>query len=166
MMVRYRGRVVASALMLLALACLQVGPVSAQDRTIDVAKGDPEMAAAMGKARASFPEFLAALDNPPPGVEGFALKVAIPYNTTGGNEHFWLNEVARKGNRFVGKINNQPNHAKHVKMGQRYEFGEADISDWMFMRNGKMVGNETMRPLLKRMPAAQAAQYKALMEKP
>ena len=36
----------------------------------------------------------------------------------------------------------------------------------MFMRNGKIVVNQTMRPLLKKMPAAQAAQFQSMLEKP
>jgi uncharacterized protein YegJ (DUF2314 family) len=36
----------------------------------------------------------------------------------------------------------------------------------MFMRNGKLVGNETMRPLLKRMPKEQADRYRAMYETP
>ncbi len=54
----------------------------------------------------------------------------------------------------------------NVEAGERYSFKEADISDWMFMRNGKIVGNETMRPLLKRMPKAEAARYRAMLESP
>ena len=36
------------------------------------------------------------------------------------------------------------------------EFTEADISDWMLMRNGKIIGGETIWPLLKSMPKADA----------
>ncbi len=32
------------------------------------------------------------------------------------------------------------------------------------MRDGKIVGNETMRPLLKRLPKAEAARYRAKLE--
>ena len=46
------------------------------------------------------------------------------------------------------------------------EFKEADISDWMFMRNGKIVGGETIRPLLKAMPKADADALRARMETP
>jgi len=81
-------------------------------------------------------------------------------------EFFWLAEIERAGDKYTGIINNEPVHATHVTAGQRYEFGEAEIADWLFMRNGKMVGNETMRPLLKRLPKEQADQYRALMETP
>jgi uncharacterized protein YegJ (DUF2314 family) len=43
---------------------------------------------------------------------------------------------------------------------------EADISDWMFMRNGKIVGGETIKPLLKAMPKADADALRARMESP
>ena len=51
-----------------------------------------------------------------------------------------LVEIQRAGGRYSGIINNEPVYAKQVKAGQRYEFGDAEISDWLFMRNGKMVG--------------------------
>jgi uncharacterized protein YegJ (DUF2314 family) len=37
------------------------------------------------------------------------------------------------------------------------------MSDWMFMRDGKMHGNYTMRPLLKTMPAEQAAKLRSML---
>jgi len=55
---------------------------------------------------------------------------------------------------------------KTVRAGQRYTFNEADIADWMFMRNGKIVGNWTKRQLLKRMPKAQADNYPRMLELP
>ena len=39
------------------------------------------------------------------------------------------------------------------------EFREADISDWMFTRNGKIVGGETIKPLLKAMPKATRTRF-------
>lgn len=152
----------ALALVLMFAAAPNVG---ARDQTIDVTSDDAEMNAAIAKARASLPDFWKARENPPAGVDGFALKVAIPY-ANNSREHFWLSTVERVGDRFAGTIDNDPNHATHVKRGQRYEFDEASITDWLYMRNGKFVGNETMRPLLKRMPPEQADRYRAMYETP
>lgn len=131
---------------------------------IPVETADPEMTAAIAKARASLPEFWAAMDGRTPGTNGFALKVKITDKSD--VEHFWLNGIERKAGKFIGTINNEPATVKSVKFGQRYTFGEADITDWMFMRADKIVGNETMRPLLKRMPPDQAARFRAMLEKP
>jgi uncharacterized protein YegJ (DUF2314 family) len=53
-----------------------------------------------------------------------------------------------------------------VRLGQRIEIGEAQISDWMYIRSGKMVGNHTLQPLLKRMPPQDAARYRAMLADP
>jgi uncharacterized protein YegJ (DUF2314 family) len=46
------------------------------------------------------------------------------------------------------------------------EFEQADISDWMFMRNEKIVGGETIKLLLKSMPKETADAMRARMEQP
>jgi uncharacterized protein YegJ (DUF2314 family) len=96
---------------------------------------------------------------------GLRAEGAHPYGANNG-EHFWLVEIQRAGGRYSGIINNEPVYAKQVKAGQRYEFGDAEISDWLFMRNGKMVGNETMRPVLKQLPKEEADEYRQIMETP
>jgi uncharacterized protein YegJ (DUF2314 family) len=61
---------------------------------------------------------------------------------------------------------NAPEDATWMREGERVEIPEDRISDWMFMRNGKIVGNETMRPALKHMDPEEAAQYRAMYEGP
>jgi uncharacterized protein YegJ (DUF2314 family) len=153
-------------LLVLALAAGQASrPAAAVENLVNVRNDDPEMAPAIAKARASLPTFWKEWEAPKAGEEGFALKVRIPYAANDG-EHFWLVEIQRAGARYSGIINNEPVYAKQVKAGQRYGFGDAEISDWLFMRNGKMVGNETMRPLLKQLPKEEADEYRQIMETP
>lgn len=138
----------------------------AQDKTIDFSSDDQAMNAAIQKARGNLGSYWKSLATPGPGEKDFFLKVAIPYDQNGGREHFWLRDIARDGDRIVGTIDNDPNHATHVHRGQRYTFGEADITDWMFRRNGKIVGAETLRVMLPKMPKAQADGFRAQMEAP
>jgi uncharacterized protein YegJ (DUF2314 family) len=42
----------------------------------------------------------------------------------------------------------------------------ADITDWLYMREGKMVGNFTVRPLFREMPAEEVERLKAMMADP
>lgn len=139
-----------------------------KDKVIFVDQDDPEMTAAIAKARASLPEFWRQLAKPDPGVTNLALKVAIPHEPGKGapHEHFWLISIERGKATLTGIIQNDPNFAKGVALGQSYTFSEADISDWMFLRNGKIVGNQTLRPLLKKIPAEEAAKYRAKLEMP
>lgn len=135
-----------------------------EDTVISVPSGDAEMNSAISRARASLPEFWAALEAQAAGTEGFALKVAIRDGSA--TEHFWLNRISRDGDSLTGIIANEPQTVKTVSMGERHSFAAEAISDWMFMRNGKIVGNQTLRPLLKRMPKEQADYYRSLLETP
>jgi uncharacterized protein YegJ (DUF2314 family) len=158
-------RLLAASILAATLACIVPPAAMAQSGgMVMVPNDDPEMAAAIAKARTQLPVFWKALEKPGAGEDRFALKVAIKDGAD--VEHFWLIDVAREGDKYVGTINNQPEIVNNVSAGERYTFADADISDWMFMRNDKIVGNETMRPLLKRLPKAQADEYRAMYAAP
>jgi len=137
---------------------------SPRDRTTNVDENDPEMVAAIAKARGSLPQFWQAFDKQERGTGGFALKVKI--TDKHGTEHFWATRIERRDGKTTGTIDNDPNTVASVKLGDRIEIREADISDWLYLRNGKMVGNETVRPLIKTMSAAEAAEVKAMLANP
>jgi len=61
---------------------------------------------------------------------------------------------------------NARRHLPGERAGDLAEFREADISDWMFLRNGKIVGGETIRPMLKLMTKADADALRARMGAP
>jgi uncharacterized protein YegJ (DUF2314 family) len=63
-------------------------------------------------------------------------------------------------------IKNDPGIVGNVKIGQSWTVKRTEISDWMFMRDGRMYGNYTMRPLLKTMPEAEAAKYRSMLADP
>lgn len=136
----------------------------AGDKVVKVESEDAEVNAAIAKARASLAQFWAMKEKPADDVEGFALKVKIQDGDR--IEHFWLVDVARDGEAYQGTINNIPNTVGNVAIGGRHRFAEADITDWMFMRGGKIVGNETMRPLLKQLPPEQADHFRRMLETP
>jgi uncharacterized protein YegJ (DUF2314 family) len=86
-------------------------------------------------------------------------------------QHVWCNNVERAGGRMFATVNNAPILASRslqrgVQRGQRIEVNERQISDWMYLRAGKIVGNYTMRPLLQRMPPQEAARYRAMLADP
>jgi uncharacterized protein YegJ (DUF2314 family) len=142
--------------------------VSADDDppVISVPSTDPEMAAAIAKARATLSVFWASYAAPKPSEDGHALKVRFPTSRT-NSEHIWMVDVKRlPDGGFSGRFSNAPRDLRGKQEGDLAQFREADISDWMFMRNGKIVGCETMRPLLKSMSKADADAYRAMLETP
>lgn len=122
------------------------------------------MAVAIAKAQSTLPHFWQVLDRPERGEAKFALKVRITDKK--GSEHFWTTEIERRDGKITGTIGNDPNIVSTVKLGERIEIPEANISDWLYMRGGKMIGNETIKPLFKTMPAEKAQRLKAIMEDP
>jgi len=142
--------------------------VRAEDRSpvIDVNSANAEMNAAIAKGRATLPTFWASYDAPKPSESGHSLKVRFP-NPKNDGEHIWIAEVTKTADgRYSGRFGNVPRDLPGKKAGDAVEFKEADISDWMFTRNGKIVGGETIKPLLKTMPKADADALRARMETP
>lgn len=135
-----------------------------EDKVVTVEDDDAEMNAAIAQARSSLPQFWQTFEKPANGETDFALKVRI--TDANGTEHFWATEVERRGGIIKGTIGNDPDTVKSVKLGERIVIPEADISDWLYMRNGKMVGNATVKPLLKQMPPVEVERLKNLMADP
>jgi len=158
----------AAALALFTVLGATSASVRAEDRSpvIDVRSGDPEMNAAITQARATLRKFWASYQAPKESETGHSLKVRFPYGTNSG-EHIWMAEVKKiSDTAYSGRFANAPVHLRGKRAGDQVEFTEADISDWMFLRNGKIVGGETIRPMLKLMTKADADALRARMESP
>lgn len=145
-------------LILLLAAC------SKEDKVSIVASDDPEMNAAIAKARASLPQFWREFNHPEQSESGFSLKVRI--SDQGKVEHFWTIDIKRQGDKIIGTINNDAEMVKTVKLGDTVEIPETNITDWLYIRNGKMVGNFTIRPLLKHVSREEADRIKGMMADP
>ena len=152
-------RVLLFFLVLLAVSgCVKPTP----DTLVKSGYDEQEMNAAIAKARSEVDSFIGELTNP----TGTDHAVKVPIEDAGETEHFWLVDVSFANGEFKGTINNDPGMVGSVKIGQSWTAKMAEISDWMFMRNGKMYGNYTMRPLLKAMPEDEAAKYRSILADP
>ena len=157
-----RSTITVTALVAILLSLI-VG-CSQRDKVVNVEDDDPEMVAAIAKARSTLPQFWQVFDKPERGESKFSLKVKI--TDKNGTEHFWATDIERREGKTMGTINNDPNIVGSVKLGDRIEIPEADISDWLYLRDGKMVGNRTLIPLLKKMPVKEAEAYRKMMAEP
>lgn len=157
--------------------CLTVAPIgcsaetppasataSSSDPTVRVEAGNPEMEAAFRKGRETLPRFWNVLANPTNGESDFAVKV--PLKQDGHVEYFWVESPNRTGTQVTGRIGNDPEFVKRVSFGDTIEFAESEIVDWMYMRNGKLHGNYTMRPLLGSLSPEERAQLEAILAEP
>lgn len=151
-------------LLVFLLAGLANGCSPKEDKPINIAEDDPEMLAAIAKARGTLPQFWEIFDKREHSESDFSLKGKI--TDKHGTEFFWLTDIERKDGQLSGIVNNDPDIVKNVKFGQRIPISEADIADWLYMRDGKMVGNYTLRVLFKQMPKEEVAKYKQLLADP
>jgi len=120
-------------------------------RTYRVVAGDRDLQQAFSQARSSLDAFLSQWQNPSPEQSGFAVKVAI---TEGNNsEFFWITPFQETSDGYTGAINNHPEVVTSIRFGDRILFKRAQIVDWLYFDNRKMVGNYTACAILKREPA-------------
>jgi uncharacterized protein YegJ (DUF2314 family) len=153
---RADGRRVYLVLLLVVpvMGCWGKSPV---DKVIPVADDDPKMNAAIEKARSTVNTFIAALNSPKAGQTSFTVKKA--FSDGKHTEHMWLSPVTYDGTTFQGVVNNDADMVSNVKIGQKASVGPKEISDWMYVENGKLVGGYTVRVLREAMPANERAEF-------
>jgi uncharacterized protein YegJ (DUF2314 family) len=158
------------------LAMLQSGGALAEDPNPvpKVPKGDPAMNAAFARAAAGLDGFFAKLRNPPKGAERFSVKIGLTdasgargyaivrpgADAAGRVEWFWTNHLRTEASGFSGQIANDAEEIHNVAMGLTIHFTRADIGDWMYFQDGKIVGNATACPALAHASAEERRQMK------
>ncbi len=80
-----------------------------------------------------------------PGQTTFTVKV--PVSDGEHVEHMWLMPVVDLGHAVRGTINNEPDRVTGVRIGEVREFAKDEISDWMYIDNGHLVGGYTLRAM-------------------
>lgn len=127
------------------------------DRVVKVPPDDARMNAAIAKARATVRTFETALRAPKASQSRFSIKIRISEGDVG--EHFWLSDVRFNGSVFTGKIDNDPEAVNTVKLGQAVKARPTEISDWMYVDHGKLVGGYTTRALRDRLSPSDQAEF-------
>ena len=147
-------------LLFLMLVCCSCSKSS--DTLIRGGYDEQEMEAAIARARSEVDSFIAELSKG----NGSDFAVKVPIQDKEETEHFWLTDIVYRNGKFEGVIGNDPGMVTNVKSGQKWSVKKSEISDWMFMREGKMYGNYTLRPLLKTMPEEEAAKLRSILANP
>ncbi len=128
-----------------------IGVVFGEDKTVNIADDDQEMNAAIARARSEVNDFIKVIQK---GNRQVSVKVAIEDH--GKVEHFWLKDITYKNGFFAGIIDNEPEVVSNTALGRKVSVKKEAISDWLYVQNGKMIGNYTLRVALKKMPKKDA----------
>jgi uncharacterized protein YegJ (DUF2314 family) len=122
-----------------------------------VSDNDKQMDRAVENAQRNLGFFLAALHAKKSGDTVFEIKKGF---VDGNNvEHLWIRGVTYDGNNFHGIVDNQPSEVKNVHNGQRITVAPGDVNDWMFLKDGKLIGAYTTRVLYARLSPEEKAEF-------
>jgi uncharacterized protein YegJ (DUF2314 family) len=70
-------------------------------------------------------------------------------------EQIWLTGIQFSNGRYFGVITGAPRHLSGMKKGDRVIFDIDTITDWMYVRSGKIIGGESIKYLLEKIPENQ-----------
>jgi uncharacterized protein YegJ (DUF2314 family) len=123
-----------------------------------VSNDNDAMGQATESARKTVNQFITAMKNPRPGQTDF--EVLKPCVEGVEVEHIWLSDVKVVGNRFQGVVDNAPRKVRRLQEGQVCSVNPDEITDWLFIDNGKLVGGFTVRAHYKQLSPAEKAEFK------
>ena len=147
-----RSRVVWLLISTALVAC----DMSGQRPPVAVDADDPAMLAAIQMARDSIGHFREHLRASGP-LGPASLKVSL---TEGDQvEHAWLADVHEDGAGFWGRINNDLVVVTRWKLGDSVTGGLQNVSDWMVVRDGRLIGGYSIRVLREKMSPSERAEF-------
>jgi uncharacterized protein YegJ (DUF2314 family) len=122
---------------------------------INVARNDPAMDTAIAHARASVGHLVTRIrDSGPVGA-----LVKARFGTGDEVEHMWIDSLSLHGNYFTGRLANEPVSLGNLKIGDSVQVAVDEISDWMLLEDGVLIGGFTILELRRRMSETERAQF-------
>ena len=117
-----------------AMALRMKDPLKALQETsappvIHVADDDPLMKAAVAKARAEWPTFVAAFE----ANAGENFSVKAPLSHAGNTEFIWITVTSVEGDLIYGELGNDPANLGPLKLGSKVSVPIADLNDWCYI---------------------------------
>jgi len=109
-----------------------------------VSPDNEEMNVAIQEAIRNYPLFERAMQQPDTSLTGFSVKMRFTYGDING-EHMWLSDLHMIGGQLFGVLKNEPLHVEGIKSGDTLRVNRNDISDWMYIKNGKLQGGYTIK---------------------
>ena len=122
-----------------------------------VGDDDKQMDRAVEHAQRSLGFFMAALRAKKSGDTAFEVKKA--FVDSDKVEHLWIRGVTFDGKNFHGAVDNQPVEIANAHPGQRVTVAPQEVDDWMFLKNGKLMGGYTTRVLYARLSPEEKAAF-------
>jgi len=120
----------------------------------EVEYDNPEILRIAREARSGFPQFFRHLTRPNADESNFCIKYPFTevYDNDIITEQIWLTGIRFRNGRYYGTPVNTPLHISGMRKGRAVNFSTDGITDWMFVRNGKIIGGQSIKYLLEQIP--------------
>ncbi|GHV95831.1 hypothetical protein AGMMS50293_21510 [Spirochaetia bacterium] len=122
--------------------------------TLHLSQTDEELLQIAQNSQDTLPVFFRHLFRPAKGESGFRVK--YPFRTDSGSgfsmEQLWLSDIRFKDGVYYGILVNTPFYIASIKKGDTVSFSAGEITDWMFIQNGKIIGGLSIKYLLEQIP--------------
>jgi uncharacterized protein YegJ (DUF2314 family) len=114
---------------------------------------DEEILQISEEARNTLPGFFRQLTRGG-GAEHFCVKYPFTADKGSGvnTEQVWLAGISFKNGVYYGILANTPQYLDGLKKGDKVSFSMDEITDWMYVRGGKIVGGDSIKYLLEKTP--------------
>jgi len=121
-----------------------------------VYQDDMEIARIAEDARSTLPVFFRYLNRTSAGKDCY-VKCAFLADEDSGvdREQIWLTGIQFRNGRYFGVLASAPRYLSGMKKGDRVIFDIDAITDWMYIRSGKITGGESIKYLLEKIPEDQ-----------
>ena len=126
----------------------------ARATTLHLDESDDEILRIALNARNTLNVFFRHLNTPDAGERNFSVKYALPVDGGGDVdvEQIWIGNIGFRDGGFYGTVASTPVYLTSLGRGDRVGFSAEAVTDWMFTRNGRIVGGYSIRYLLERIP--------------
>src|SRR5262249_15997278 len=115
---------------------------------------------AIAKAQATLPAFLARVTKPEPGDTDFQIKIRFETSRPPSGEHVWARDIVRDGDKVSATIPAEPRDIPNLRRGERVTVPLSQVTDWLYVREGKYHGAYTVRALLPYMKEDEAEEMR------
>jgi uncharacterized protein YegJ (DUF2314 family) len=122
---------------------------------MQVEQADEEILQIAEDAQNTLSGFFRHLNRPGTGEKQFSVK--YPFSTGNGNsmEQLWLTGIYFKNGMYYGVLASSPEQVNGLKKGDKVTFDADSITDWMYIRNDKIIGGYSIKYLLEKIPENQ-----------
>ena len=124
---------------------------------IQAGQADEHIAQIAKDAQDTLPAFFRHLTRADSQEHHFCIKYPFmaDYDSGLDREQVWLTNIRFKNGTYYGTLANSPLHLHGMKKGDTVAFDTDKVTDWMYIRDGNIVGGYSIPCLLETIPADQ-----------